>query len=197
MDKGMSLYMISEGFFDIYEKLETGEISEKEADEAYEKMGEMLRSKSTGIVAYARNVDAGVTAVDAEIKRLQQLKKGMEDRKEKYMQYVKGCMERLGLTKIETAIGTMAITKNPLSVEIEDIDRVPKEYRIVEAVLSGDEWEITNAMAELAGKGILDKINVKRTTTARKNDIKDHFKETGEIFPGVKMLLDKTTIRIK
>lgn len=62
----------------------------------------------------------------------------------------------------------MSITKNPLSIEIQNEDEIPAEFK----------QEVV-------------------TTKIDKTAIKNYFKETGEIVPGVRIISDKTSLRIK
>ena len=77
-------------------------------------------------------------------------------------------MESNGFQKIDTGLGSLTIAKNPMSVEIENEDEIPSEFK----------QEII-------------------TTKIDKNAIKKHIKETGEIIPGVIIVDDKTSLRIK
>lgn len=77
-------------------------------------------------------------------------------------------MERLNATEIPTALGSLKITKNPMSVEIENENEIPNEFK----------------------KEVI-------TTKVDKTAIKNHFKETGEIIPGTIIVDDKTSLRIK
>ena len=77
-------------------------------------------------------------------------------------------MERNGFSKIDTGLGSLAIAKNPMSLEIENEDEIPIEFK----------QEIV-------------------TTKIDKTAIKKHFKETGEIIPGTIIVDDKTSLRIK
>ncbi len=77
-------------------------------------------------------------------------------------------MERLGLQEIPTELGKLKITKNPMSIEIENEDEIPTEFK----------KEIT-------------------TTQIDKTAIKNHFKNTGEIIPGIRIINNKTSLKIK
>ena len=109
-----------------------------------------------------------IEAMKAEEKRIADTRKTGEAKLEKFKQYVLENMERLGLDKIPTELGTLSITKNPMSVEIEDETAVPEEF-----------------------KTIVQTVKVDKTA------IKKHFKETGEIIPGTKIIDDKMSLRIK
>ena len=103
-----------------------------------------------------------------EEKRISDNRKTLENRLSKFKEYVKECMEQGGFSKIETELGQLSIAKNPMSVEIENEEEVPNEFK-TEVV----------------------------TTKVDKTAIKNHFKETGEIVDGTRIIDNKTSLRIK
>lgn len=164
----LSLYNITDKFIEIMDKVQDGEITEKEYNELGQELAVALQNKSIGIIGYIQNKEALIDAVDTQIKRLQELKKAESNSIDKFKQYVKENMEKLGIQKLETEIGKMSITKNPLSVEIQNEDEIPAEFK----------QEVV-------------------TTKIDKTAIKNYFKETGEIVPGARIISDKTSLRIK
>lgn len=103
-----------------------------------------------------------------EEKRISEQRKVLENKLDNFKQYVKECMEQNGIKKIETGLGTISIAKNPISIEIENEEEVPDEFKTI----------IT-------------------TTKIDKTKIKDNFKETGEIPDGVKINTENTRLQIK
>lgn len=164
----LSLYNITDKFIEIMDKVQDGEITEEEYNELGQELAVALQNKSIGIIGYIQNKEALIDAVDTQIKRLQELKKAESNSIDKFKQYVKENMEKLGIQKLETEIGKMSITKNPLSIEIQNEDEIPAEFK----------QEVV-------------------TTKIDKTAIKNYFKETGEIVPGVRIISDKTSLRIK
>ena len=164
----LSLYNITNNFVELMNKAEEGELTEEEYNQLGDELALELQKKSSGIIGYALNEEALITAIDEQIKRLQTLKKQKTNNLDKFKQYVKETMERLNLLKIETELGSLTVAKNPTSVEIENESEIPEEYK--EEVIS---------------------------TKIDKTAIKKHFKETGEIVPGTKIIFDKTSLRIK
>ena len=164
----LSLYNITDKFIEIMDKVQDGEITEEEYNELGQELAVALQNKSIGIIGYIQNKEALIDAVDTQIKRLQELKKAESNSIDKFKQYVKENMEKLGIQKLETEIGKMSITKNPLSIEIQNEDEIPAEFK----------QEVV-------------------TTKIDKTAIKNYFKETGEIVPGIKIINDKTSLRIK
>lgn len=164
----LSLYNITNKFTELMSKAEEGELTEEEYNTLGEELAIELQNKSGNIIGYSQNEEALIEAIDIQIKRLQELKKTKENNLDRFYQYVKDNMNRLRLTKIDTELGTITIVKNPISVEIEDEEAIPEKYK-----------------------------NVIVTTNVDKTAIKKHFKETGEIVAGIKIVDDKTSLRIK
>lgn len=164
----LSLYNITNNFVELMNKAEEGELTEEEYNQLGDELALELQKKSSGIIGYALNEEALITAIDEQIKRLQTLKKQKTNNLDKFKQYVKENMERLNLLKIETELGSLTVAKNPTSVEIENESEIPEEYK--EEVIS---------------------------TKIDKTAIKKHFEETGEIVPGTKIIFDKTSLKIK
>lgn len=161
----LSLYKISNG---ISELMNQEEINEEEKALIYKELTEMLVKKSEGVIGYSKNLELNIDAVKTEISRLKEYQETLENRMEKYKEYVKNCMELSGITKLETSLGTLSIAKNPISVEIVNEDEIPGEFK-----------------SEVI------------TTKIDKTAIKNCFKETGELINGVRIISDKTSLRIK
>lgn len=161
----LSLYNITSAFPMI---MEQEEMAPELKEELERELTVLLQEKSQNIIGYVRNIELTVDAMKTEEKRISEQRKGLENKIEKFKNYVKECMERNGFSKIDTGLGSLAIAKNPMSVEIENEDEIPGEFK----------QEIV-------------------TTKIDKTAIKKHFKETGEIIPGTIIVDDKTSLRIK
>lgn len=164
----ISLYNITNKFVEIMDKAENGELTEEEYNQLGEELALELQKKSSSIIGYAQNEEALIEAVDIQIKRLTEFKKAKQNNLDKFKQYVKDNMERLQISKIETELGVLSISKNPMSVEIENEEEVPSKFKL----------EVV-------------------TTKIDKTAIKNHFKETGEVVAGTKIVDGKTSLRIR
>ena len=164
----LSLYNITNKFVELMDKAQEGDLTEEEYNQLGEEVIKELQNKSANIIGYIRNSESLLEAMKAEEKRLSDMRKQGEAKLEKFNQYVKENMEKLGLVEIPTELGSLKITKNPMSVEIENEDEIPSEFK----------QEVV-------------------TTKIDKTAIKNHFKETGEIVAGTRIVNDKTSLRIK
>ncbi len=164
----LSLYNITNKFIEIMDKVTEGELSEEEYEKLGEELAIELQNKSSNIIGYIQNIESFINAVKDEEVRLEEMKKTAEKKLSKFKEYVKENMERLELTDIPTSLGNLKITKNPMSVEIDNEEKIPGEFKKVEMKVKVD-----------------------------KAAIKKYFKETGKIVPGTKIINNKTSLRIK
>lgn len=163
--KEYSLYTITNAFPIL---MENEEISLEDKQKIEEELTVLLQQKSQNTIGYIRNIELTVEAMKNEEKRISEQRKTLENRVSKFKEYVKECMESNGLIKIDTELGSLTIAKSPMSVEIQNENEVPSEFK----------QEII-------------------TTKIDKTAIKNHFKETGEIIPGIIIVNGKTSLRIK
>lgn len=161
----LSLYTITNSFTVL---MEQEEMTEEEKAKVEEELTILLNEKSQSIIGYVKNIELTIEAMKTEEKRISDNRKTLENRITKFKEYVKDCMEKGGFSKIETELGQLSIAKNPMSVEIENEDEIPSEFK----------QEIV-------------------TTKIDKTAIKNHFKETGEVVAGVNIVDDKISLRIK
>ena len=161
----LSLYQIT-GMIPVI--MEQEEITPELKEQLEKELTELLQQKSQNIIGYTKNIELTIEAMKTEEKRISEQRKVLENKLDNFKQYVKECMEQNGIKKIETGLGIISIAKNPISIEIENEEEVPDEFKTV----------IT-------------------TTKIDKTKIKDNFKETGEIPEGVKINTENTRLQIK
>lgn len=164
----LSLYNITNKFAELMDKAQDGDLTEEEYNELGEELAIELQNKSANIIGYIKNSESLLDAIKTEEKRLADMRKMGEAKLDKFKCYVKENMAKLDLKEIPTELGKLSISKNPMSVEIENEDEIPSEFK----------QEI---------------VTIKIDKTA----IKKHFKETGEIVPGIMIVDDKTSLRVK
>ena len=150
------------------DKTENEELTEEEQSLLSQEVEKELINKSSSIIAYVQNNEALSKAIDDEIDRLTEMKKRLKNKTDKFKEQVLNNMDRLGIEKVTTNIGKLAIRKNPISVEILNENIVPDEFK----------------------KEVV-KTNIDKTA------IKNYFKETGEIIPGTIINTEKYSLRIE
>lgn len=130
---GMKLYEIRNGMIDtldIFLESEQTEMDRENYNDIMEYLKEELKSKSSDLIKYIRNLELENTVTKLEIERLEDLKKGKEKKIKSIKSYIKRILLDLDKKKVETELGNLSLRKTT-SVEITDITKIPKEYLIV------------------------------------------------------------------
>ena len=130
---GMKLYEIRNGMIDtldIFLESEQTEMDRENYNDIMEYLKEELKSKSSDLIKYIRNLELENTVTKLEIERLEDLKKGKEKKIKSIKSYIKEILLDLDKKKVETELGNLSLRKTT-SVEITDISKIPKEYLVV------------------------------------------------------------------
>lgn len=130
---GMKLYEIRNGMIDtldIFLESDQTEIDRENYNDIMNYLKEELKSKSSDLIKYIRNLELENTVTKLEIERLEDLKKGKEKKIKSIKSYIKRILLDLDKKKVETELGNLSLRKTT-SVEITDITKIPKEYLVV------------------------------------------------------------------
>ena len=130
---GMKLYEIKNGMIDtldIFLEGEQTEVDRENYNYIMDYLKEELKSKSSDLIKYIRNLELENTVTKLEIERLEDLKKGKEKKIKSIKSYIKRILLDLDKKKVETELGNLSLRKTT-SVEITDISKIPKEYLVV------------------------------------------------------------------
>ena len=126
-----------------------------------------FKQKVSNIGRWMLNLNGNEDMLDAEILRLQKRKRISENLYNRLKEYLKFCMEKADVTKLDFTAFTVRIQKNPPSVQIEDETKLPSRF-----------------------------VRVKQIVEIDKSKILDTLK-SGECVPGAILISDKTHLRIK
>lgn len=160
-----NFYQITAGFPAL---MENEEISQEDKEKIESELNMLLQKKSKNVIGYAKNIDLTISAMKEEEKRIADNRKALENKLDRFKEYLKECMEKNGISKIETELGTLSIIKNPTSIEVINQDAIPDEYLRVKTQIE------------------VDKTKIKKT-----------LKETGEVPDGIRIVNNNTRLDIK
>src|SRR5574343_1165800 len=108
---------------------------------------EQLQAKGIQYGYVIKSIESECEIIDAEIKRLTQLKKVRENAVERLKMTLKGAMECFGVLELKTPTIKVNFRKSE-SVEITDFDALPKEYITVKTTEMPNKTEIKQAIKE-------------------------------------------------
>lgn len=91
----------------------------------------MFNDKAVRVVHVIANNDSDIDQIDAEIKRLTDRKKVMTNARDRLKEYLRFNMEATGVTKIESPLFNITLTKPRDVVSIDSEDELPEDYKRV------------------------------------------------------------------
>jgi len=154
------LYELTAEFLEVEALLETAEDGEdyRALSERLDELHGTIKQKSDNIVGLARTYEALAEARRNEAKRMADGARAYETRAEWLRKYLLDAMRALEVDRIETSRFTISIRLNPPRVEILEAMMVPSEYQRTKVTIDVDKGEVLR-----------------------------HFKDTGEVVPGVEI----------
>lgn len=143
------LYEISDKLAVIHDQIidADGELTE-ELEKRLDECNLAIREKTGNIARWILNIDGKVGSVDVEIERLQKRKKFAINLQERLKEYIRINMVRADIQKIETDIFTIAVQKNPPSVDITNEEIIPAGYKVIKQIISVDKKQLLNDLKE-------------------------------------------------
>lgn len=119
--KNMKLYEISTDYADFIAAFENGEIPEEAFADTLDSIHEIFEDKCVNVALSVMNDEAMITALENEIKRLQERVKSVKAAQESKKKYIYDSMERVGVTKLKNdPRAQLTIKKNPPKVTFTD-----------------------------------------------------------------------------
>jgi hypothetical protein len=164
MGTKISLYDITEEFKAVDEMLEmdNGEITE-DHESIMALLNDMLKNKTDNCCEYAHSIDTDNDLVDAKINILKEkieafndIKKRNNAKKERYINYLMMCMDKLGKDKFIGAMYAIKKKKGSVSVDVLDVSLLPDDYVVTKEVKSADKIKIKKELK--AGKVVVGAI---------------------------------------
>lgn len=127
----MSLYSLINDVEELNAKLLSD--NEAEVQEAYDSMvlcDEKIDELLPWYAKLSKNLEAEAEMYKAEADRLAKMAKSRSNAVERIKQAIYDAMMVTGRDKVKTDIGTYSLQKNPPSVEITSLDKIPESYLI-------------------------------------------------------------------
>ena len=150
-----SLYQLTEDLVALETLLADigGDVSEGTEGQTLEKWAAefdwKMKTKVDGYGTLYKNMDADVVEIQAEVKRLNDRARAIENRKSRLLALAKFSMERLKVRKLEGVKFTISIQKNggvePMEVLVE-AKELPEKFRTEELVYNADSDVLRSAL---------------------------------------------------
>jgi len=165
------LYKLTERYKAIEDMLdrEIEYISRDEIEETLANIKDDIEDKVASIGKIVLELKSDIDSVKVEEDRLAKRRSGFTSKMEWLKLYLLAEMVSTNTLKVKKDVISVSVQNNPPSVELIDIDEVPKQYiRVIPEEQEPD-----------------------------KRAIIEHFKETGELVSGVNIITDKKFVSIR
>ena len=162
-----NIFQINQDYLQLAQILEDdgGEVT-PEIEEQLAINREQLQTKGVNYAFVVKKISSEVDTIDAEIKRLQEMKKAKVNAIERMKKTIKDAMILHGIDKIQGDLINLSLRKSPASVVVENEDQIPDDYKIeqpkkldkkavVDALKKG--FEVKGAYLNDGGKSLIIK----------------------------------------
>ena len=156
-----TLFEITQEVIELASLLEEGEFT-PELEQQLAITRDELDSKAENYVNVIRQVEGDISVIDAEIKRLKELRDGKSKVVDRMKEALSTAMTAFRVDKIETSLMKLFFRKSE-SVEILDENLVPEQYKLSRVVVNPDKILIKKLIKsgeEVPGCEIVEKDNL-------------------------------------
>lgn len=137
---------ISEQYLGLLEMAKTENLPAEAIQDTLEAIEGSFEEKAKRVVAVIQSIDDDVSVIDAEIDRLNAIKKVRINRTNAIREYLRHNMESCGISKIECPLFSITLAKGRDVVVVDNEDELPDEYITVKTSTEPDKKALLQAL---------------------------------------------------
>ena len=123
-----SLYELSGQYLALAELADDPNMPPEALQDSLEGLEGAIEVKAQALLQVVAGMEGDTGAIDAEIKRLQERKRVIENRANRLRQYLFDNMQATGISKISCPLFAITLAKGRPVVVIDDADQIPEQY---------------------------------------------------------------------
>ena len=143
---GNSIYNIDSAFQSIVNMHANGDLTDEQFKEALVALEENKVEKCGNAICYLNMLKHGIEDMKAEEKRIATMRKALESRAKNLESAFAYVLKNMGDKEVITKYGVMKVRKNPPSVVIDDIAKIPTQYQKQKIEVTIDKTAIKKAI---------------------------------------------------
>lgn len=107
-----------------------------------------FEEKAENIIRVYQNVEGDIDSLDKEIARLSDRKKALQNKNDRFIDYLRENMEKTGITKISCQFFSITLVEGQDVVAVEDESAIPDEFVKVKTTITPDKIAIKKALKD-------------------------------------------------
>ena len=150
----MGIYKIGSAFESVVNMHANGDLTDEQLKEALVALEETKVEKCGNAICYLNMLKHGIEDMKGEEKRIATMRKALESRAKNLESAFAYVLKNMGDKEVITKYGVMKVRKNPPSVVIDDLSKVPTKFQHQKIEVTLDKVAIKNAIKageEVAG----------------------------------------------
>jgi hypothetical protein len=150
----MGIYKVGSAFESVVNMHANGDLTDEQLKEALVALEESKVEKCGNAICYLNMLKHGIEDMKAEEKRIATMRKSLESRAKNLENAFAYVLKNMGDKEVITKYGVMKVRKNPPSVVIDDLSKVPTKFQHQKIEVTLDKVAIKNAIKageEVAG----------------------------------------------
>jgi hypothetical protein len=141
-----SIYDINKAFQSIVDMVADGELTQEDFQQALAELEQSKVEKCGNAICYLNMLKHGIEDMKAEEKRIATMRKSLESRAKNLENAFAYVLNNMGDKEVITRYGVMKVRKNPPSVVVDDLSKVPTKFQHQKIEVTLDKVAIKNAL---------------------------------------------------
>lgn len=141
-----SIYDINKAFQSIVDMVADGELTQEDFQQALAELEQSKVEKCGNAICYLNMRKQAIEAMKAEEKRISTQRKMLEKGNKSLEEAFAYVLNNMGDKEVITRYGVMKVRKNPPSVVIDDLSKVPTKFQHQKIEVTLDKVAIKNAL---------------------------------------------------
>lgn len=141
-----SIFSISQRYNALLSLVEDESVPQEEVNNALAQVQDDVVSKAGNIIMYMHSLDGYESNVDAEIKRLNNVKKMIRSRKNRVVKATVSALNSMNQKSLMTGHGELKLKKNPPAVIVDDLTKIPTAFQRQKIQVDVDKTKIKQAI---------------------------------------------------
>ena len=157
----MKLYELTQSYQQVLEIAE--QLDAETLKDTLDSINDAVEQKVENTAFVVKQLEANVSVIDEEIKRLQAMKGTQTNNIKSLKLYLQESMEKVGLDKVQGKLIKIAIQNNPQSVEVLNENVIPKNYFVEQ----NPKLDKKALLTDLKGGVQVEGVEIKQTRSLR------------------------------